>query len=96
MTLSFLLILVYCFLIRFPDCRRLFGDINQTGTIVIHRPHPTHPKVPNWSTQLDNLWVNTGDILFLIDGLILPPNYIDNSSLKQESQRLIRAAFVPV
>ena len=29
-----------------------------TGHQVMHRPQPTQPNVPNWSTQVANLWVS--------------------------------------
>ena len=29
-----------------------------TGHHVTHRPQPTQPEVPNWSTQVANLWVS--------------------------------------
>ena len=37
-------------LLRGCRCRR--------GTRSMQRPQPTHPKVPNWSTQVANLWVS--------------------------------------
>jgi hypothetical protein len=29
-----------------------------TGHQAMHRPQPTQPEVPNWSTQVANLWVS--------------------------------------
>ena len=29
-----------------------------TGHQVMQRPQPTQPNVPNWSTQVANLWVS--------------------------------------
>ena len=29
-----------------------------TGHQAMHRPHPTQPDVPNWSHQVESLWVS--------------------------------------
>ena len=29
-----------------------------TGHQAMQRPHPTHPLDPNWSHQVENLWVS--------------------------------------
>jgi hypothetical protein len=29
-----------------------------TGHQAMHRPHPMQPEVPNWSHQVESLWVS--------------------------------------
>ncbi len=39
----------------------------------MHRPHPTQPDVPNWSTQVESLCVNHWRYLALPLVRTLPP-----------------------
>ena len=57
-----------------------------TGHHVMHRPQPTHPALPNWSTQVANLWVSHWRYRSRGRLRKLPPATRANPAVKHESQ----------
>ena len=61
-----------------------------TGHQVMHRPHPTHPDVPNWSIQLAILCVNHWRYCEAVDFRTMPEFIAECSLEKHEAHERSR------